>query len=193
MDEETQEDLPVDPTDDPANDPTQLNSYEEEDCDTVSETKSTKKPIAKPDQGKPRTKRQKMEAEESQLIKKAIACMDKATGESKEDGFEFFGRYVASELRTIASSHAQRWAKLQIQNILYNVQNEPGISPRGSGISPSPHGSGISPSPHGSAYSMNYPYSPPPNIGGSESNYPRNSSISPSPSISDWSSRSFEP
>ena len=54
-DEETQEGLPTDP----ANDPTEVNSNKEEDCDIVSETKSTKKPIAKPDQGKPRTKRQK--------------------------------------------------------------------------------------------------------------------------------------
>ena len=153
----------------------------------VPETRSTKKPIAKADKGKPLTKRQKMEAEECQLIKKAIACMDKATGDNKEDVFELFGRYVASELRTIASSHAQRWAKLQIQNILFNAQNEPGIPLHGSGIPP-PHGSGILP--HGSAYSMNRPFSPPPNLTGSESYYPQNSSISPSPSLSDWSSHS---
>ena len=74
---------------------------------------------------KPLTKRQKVEAAENLLITKAIACMDKvSTSEGKDDSFELFGRYVASELRTIASTSAQRWAKLQIQNVLYNAQVE---------------------------------------------------------------------
>ena len=99
-----------------------------------------------------------MEAEEGQLIKKAIECMDKATAcERKEDGFEIYGQYITSELRTIASSHAQGWAKLKIQNILYSAHTEPGIQPRGS------------------AYSMpsyNRPFFPPPNVNGPESFHP---------------------
>lgn len=115
-----------------------------------------KKPITQP-----KSKRQKLETDENQLIKKAIDCMNKATAnENKEDAFDIFGRYVASELRSIPSLHAQRWVKLQIQNIMYNAQTEPSVQPRGS------------------VYSM--PYSPPANFSGS--------SVSPSPSLPDWSS-----
>ena len=53
-----------------------------------------------------------MEVAGNDIIKMAIACMDKATTGSREGGFELFGQYVASELRAITNPQAQRWAKL---------------------------------------------------------------------------------
>ena len=67
------------------------------------------------------TKRHKVEASESDLLQKAINYM--ATPEEPEmsvDGFELFGRHVASELRALSYPHNQRLAKLQIQNVLFN-------------------------------------------------------------------------
>ena len=81
---------------------------------------STKQPTK---QEKKPTKCQQMEAAEGDLIQRAITCMDKAIGKrsTAADGYELFGRYVADELRTLPSPQTQRWAKLQIQQILYNV------------------------------------------------------------------------
>lgn len=115
-----------------------------------------------------------MEATENDLIKKAITCMDKATAsssKSEEDGFEIFGRYVASELRGITNAQSQRWAKLQIQNILYSVQVEP--------------------SPYGSAHSTpNYRFSSPQYSGSEHLPFQsRTPSMSPTASF-DWSNPS---
>ena len=85
---------------------------------------STKQPTK---QGRKPTKRQKTEAAENNLIQKAIVCMDKASHvpQQTEDGCELFGRYVASEVRAISNPQSQRWAKLQIQTVLFNAQTEP--------------------------------------------------------------------
>ena len=83
--------------------------------------KSTKRPLK---QEKKLNKRQKAEAGEDELIKKAIECMDKATGSSTEDGLDLFGRYVTTELWAVRNVSAQRWAKLQIQNILYGAHGD---------------------------------------------------------------------
>ena len=80
---------------------------------------STKQPTKG---GKKLTKRQKIEASETDLLQKAINYM--ATPEKPEvpvDGFELFGRHVASELRELSYPHNQRLAKLQIQNVLFNA------------------------------------------------------------------------
>lgn len=169
----------------PDNDSIELNADNEPGDDTPMEPKSTKKPIVKQGQaGKPLTKRQKLEAEENTLIKKAIDIMDKATAtaDQKEDGFEFFGRYVASELRTIPSSRAQQWAKLQIQNILYSAQAEPGIQPQAAysmasfdrHFSPARNDlesfhRHVSPSPSGSDWTSHHSHSPLPEHSGSAS------------------------
>ena len=86
---------------------------------------STKQPIEGKGK-KPLSKRQKLEITENELLKKAIDCLDKTAGEpaSTPDGFEFFGRYIATELRAIVNPHAQRWAKLQMQNILFTAASD---------------------------------------------------------------------
>ena len=94
----------------------EIEELEEEE--TQLPQKSTKRPL---NQEKKINKRQKTEAKEDELIKKAIECMDKAASTSTEDGLDLFGRYVTMELRAIKNVHAQRWAKLQIQNILYGA------------------------------------------------------------------------
>ena len=79
--------------------------------------------------GRKPTKRQKTEAVENDLIQKAIECMDKASQptQSHADGFEIFGRYIASELWGILNPQAQRLAKLQIQAVLFNAQSESAV------------------------------------------------------------------
>lgn len=106
--------------------------------------------------------------------------MDKATGSAAtEDGFELFGRYVATELREL-NPHSQRLAKLQIQNVLYSVQNEGAPRPVGTmyPMEPMPSYNHFS-SPHYSGEHM--PFSP------------RTSSMSPTPSVTEWSSHSLSP
>ena len=50
--------------------------------------------------------------------------------ETELDGFDFFGRYIASELRSLSNPQSQRWAKLQIQRVLYDAaQTEAGVPP----------------------------------------------------------------
>ena len=90
--------------------------------------KSTKQPTQ---QVKKPTKRQKVVDAENDLLKKAIECMDRTTGETgtSADGFEHFGRYVATELRAITNPQGQRWAKLQIQNVLYNAAQSDAVPP----------------------------------------------------------------
>ena len=94
--------------------------------------KSTKQPTQ---QVKKPTKRQKVVDAENDLLKKAIECMDRTTGKTgtSADGFEHFGRYVSTELRTelraITTPQGQRWAKLQIQNVLYNAAQSDAVPP----------------------------------------------------------------
>ena len=99
----------------PGNDDTEV---EEQEVTQVASTKQPTRPQ------KRLTKRQRVEEAETQLIKKAITCIDKVkdANVSTEDGNDLFGRYVTTELKALPSPQAQRWAKLQIQNILYSVQ-----------------------------------------------------------------------
>lgn len=95
---------------------------EHNETDPVLGTPSSSK---EPTQQQKRTKRLRIETKEEELMQKALTCMEKATvGHVREDGLELFGRYVASELRAIPDPQDQSWAKLQIQNILYNAQME---------------------------------------------------------------------
>ena len=87
--------------------------------------KSTKEPTQT---GKRQSSRcQKLESAENQLLDKAIKCLDHAvtatsasTTSESADSSEWFGRYVAAELRALPPQ-IQRWAKLQIQQILLNA------------------------------------------------------------------------
>ena len=56
-------------------------------------------------------------------MKKAISCLEKATNEEVNHGFDIFGRHIASELEAIPYPHLQRWAKLQIQQIIFTAEN----------------------------------------------------------------------
>ena len=87
---------------------------------------STKQPTKT---GRKPTKRQRTEAVENDLLLKAIDCMDKTSQPMQDhgDGFDKFGQYIASELRDISNPQAQRWAKLQIQTVIFNAQSETGF------------------------------------------------------------------
>ena len=89
--------------------------------------------------GKKPTKRQRIESAENDLLQKAIDCMDRSAVETETelDGFDFFGRYIASELRSLSNPQSQRWAKLQIQRVLYDAaQTEAGVPPSQSPMGP---------------------------------------------------------
>ena len=58
------------------------------------------------------------------LLKKAICCLEKVGEKKKDDDDELFGLHVASELRHMESEQWKRWAKWQIQNILFNAQSK---------------------------------------------------------------------
>ena len=73
-------------------------------------------------QNKPKLKQKKRQNEEDDVIKKAILCLDKVTNE-EQDGLAIFGRHIASELREIPYPHLQRWAKLQIQQVIFTAQD----------------------------------------------------------------------
>ena len=72
---------------------------------------------------KPKQKQKKRQNEEDDMIKKAVLCLDKVTNEEQEDGLAIFGRHIASELREIPYPHLQRWAKLQIQQVIFTAQD----------------------------------------------------------------------
>ena len=92
---------------------------------TVECVKSTKEPTGF---GK-RAKRQKLESLDNELLEKAIKCLDHATTTSavttsnSTDSTESFGRYVASELRTLNPCN-QRWAKFKIQQIIFDASSQ---------------------------------------------------------------------
>ena len=72
-------------------------------------------------------KKKKKEAQEDILLQKAIQCMERS--DNKEDEDDIFGRYVASELRSIDNIHTKRLAKWQIQSIIFNVHSGTAIQP----------------------------------------------------------------
>ena len=87
---------------------------------SVNFVKSTKKPIQS-------GKRNKLESAENQLLDKAIKYLDHAmtatsdtTTSELADSSEWYGRYMAAELQAL-HPQIQRWAKLQIQQILLNA------------------------------------------------------------------------
>lgn len=78
-------------------------------------------------------KRQRSESvDESELVKKALLYMTKAT-EGREvqrnekqretDRYSIFGQYVACELKEIGDADLQRWARQQITTILCQAQS----------------------------------------------------------------------
>ena len=94
--------------------------------DTV---RSTKRPL----EGKQSAtfKRKKREAQEDVLLQKAIRCMEKSTSNNdedkdkhKEDDDEIFGRYVATELRSMDIS-VKRLTKWKIQSIIFGAHSGP--------------------------------------------------------------------
>ena len=99
---------------------------DDDDDEDVAPIVSTKQPTK---QGRKPSKRQKTEAAETELLHQAIRCMEKSSASNPEpvkaDGLDLFGQYVTSELQAISNPQAQRWAKLQIQTILYESQLEP--------------------------------------------------------------------
>ena len=70
------------------------------------------------------TKRQKKDQHEDQLIEKALAYLDSAANSTeKVDEYDLFGKHVAAELKSTKSIEARRWAKLQIQTIIFHAQS----------------------------------------------------------------------
>ena len=93
------------------------NEYDEEVM--TDNMKSTKQPLHV---GRKPTKRQRIEDTENALLEKAITVMQQSSLHLEEtsDSAELFGRSVAAELRML-NPQSQRWAKVQMQNILYSA------------------------------------------------------------------------
>lgn len=60
-----------------------------------------------------------------EAAEKTIPCMDKALSSSSSEleGYELYGRFVASEPRSITLPQVQQWAKLKIHIAFFNAQN----------------------------------------------------------------------
>lgn len=92
---------------------------------------STKRPSTEGKQSTS-TKRKKREAqEEDSLLQMAIQCLEKSASniedkvtrkEDKEDEDDIFGKYVASELRSMELS-VKRLAKWKIQSVIFNAHS----------------------------------------------------------------------
>eukprot|EP00731_Ephydatia_muelleri_P033192 Em0026g12a len=77
------------------------------DMNTSSTAQSTRRPTSS---GTGLTKRQKKESQEDELMKRAIACMEKVGDRnSKQDDDDVFGLFVASELRSISDPQCKNW------------------------------------------------------------------------------------
>ena len=87
--------------------------------------RSTKHPTSIPQSTK-LSKQQQKEQREDQLMEKAIITyLDSATTpvtDSTIDEYKLFGKHVAAELKSTKNVDARRWAKLQIQTIIFNAQ-----------------------------------------------------------------------
>ncbi|XP_071949584.1 uncharacterized protein [Antedon mediterranea] len=60
---------------------------------------------------------------EGHLVAQAVSCIERVSSRlALEDQFSVFGKHVANELRSVPTLDAQRWARMKIQNILYEAQ-----------------------------------------------------------------------
>lgn len=59
-------------------------------------------------------------------MEKALAYLESSTNptESTPDEYDIFGKHIAAELKSTSSLDARRWAKLQIQTIIFRAQTE---------------------------------------------------------------------
>ena len=101
-----------------------INDTDDNHETTVECVKSTKEPTG----FCKRAKRPKLESLDNELLEKAIKYLDHATTSAvttsnSTDSTESFGRYVASELRTLNPS-SQRWAKFKIHQILFDASSQ---------------------------------------------------------------------
>ena len=77
------------------------------------------------------TKKQKKEVKKLNILKKTVACMEKAMADpvvihEQEDSLSIFGKYVAGELREMNPSQV-RFTKIRIQLAIIEVQAQSAI------------------------------------------------------------------
>ena len=128
---------------------------------------STKKPTNKATANEKLTPRKRIEAKENELLQVAIECLkEEGTKKGSEDADELFGKFVASELRTISDEHIKRQAKWKIQFALFEVHdflhhNQPPPWPNAYGACDPPLPRHIAPSPTPSQFNVDgdYPHS----------------------------------
>ena len=107
-------------------------SLEVEDDSSIitSVSENPRKFTSQPTRTQPKkTKRQKQEEFENELLTKSVHCMEKVANEQlldvvRKDEYDVFGQHVANELRQVEDKGAQRYAKVQIQRILYQAQTD---------------------------------------------------------------------
>lgn len=101
------------------------NKNSNEEVVTVEENVSTKHPTdTKEKQQTKRRKNASWEDGDSQLLHKAIDCLEKGRADNKDaDGL--FGQYVTSELKQIADPSKKRFIKFKIQTLFYELLCSP--------------------------------------------------------------------
>ena len=68
------------------------------------------------------SKKSRLDKKEEILLDSAIAYMSTSSKSTSNDEHDVFGKYIASELRSIKEARVQRWIKWSIQNTLYTAQ-----------------------------------------------------------------------
>lgn len=95
-----------------------LSESESESCAslTISTTRSTKRPLSN------QRKSVKI-SRKDEAVDTVVGALKKAQDHKEDDAFDIHGSHVAHELCVINNALAQNWAKLKIQEVLYQANN----------------------------------------------------------------------
>ena len=66
----------------------------------------------------------------NEVLESALEVMESAKKRKVDDAFDVFGRHVGNEIRSLKTNFAQQWAKLKVQEVLFQAQFITDSSPR---------------------------------------------------------------
>lgn len=95
-----------------------MSNSEKESCASskISTTRSTKRPLSN------QRKFVKI-SRKDEALDTVVGALKKAQDHKEDDAFDIHGSHVAHELCVINNALAQNWAKLKIQEVLYQANN----------------------------------------------------------------------
>uniref|UniRef100_A0A1X7TAA6 Uncharacterized protein n=1 Tax=Amphimedon queenslandica TaxID=400682 RepID=A0A1X7TAA6_AMPQE len=96
-----------------------------EDIESNSDQETSIQNALKRKLEQPRVQKRKKEAEEVELLEKAVVCMEKEGKEEScvKDVDDIFGQFVACKLRAIQDDSEKRLKKFEIHSNLYGAEN----------------------------------------------------------------------